>query len=1489
MLSKYLKKGFRISWIFLVSIAVLLFTLLILLQDPRIQTRVSQHVVENYLSHLDGSISIEKIHFKPFNTIIVKNLVVKDKHPLTPYPEVLETIPDYRESIDTLLNAEYLIVRFSILGLLDKDKTHIHIEKAEVKNGFFGLTIEDGRSSLDRVIHRFKDRFISYLPKNDKLSINIDHVEVNNMAFSLDNFKRRTKRKIREGSIIWSDFDCVNVYARGKNLHIQNGIVSGELQSCRFQEARSGLKIDNVSTKFNIREGYVNIMDIHIKDKYTDLHLPYFRMIYDGAAAFKDYIGKVRMSALLKDSEIDTRTLDYFADISGSAGIKLRLNGEFDGTVKDFKLNNIKIDTPEGKFSAIVNGRVSGLPAIQRTRFEVDIKNLKSDDQSLEQILHVFGRKKMELPTFNIRHFNTHLDGDVNNIALKLALHSDLGKLALDGKISELIDQRESPRIEAQLSTDDLRLDRILNNKSLGGLSLESAISARLDRNDALAGEIEIDSIHVEKVQLLGYDYGPIDVRGTIQNKDYEGSVVIDDENLKFYFNGLATLLPRDKEDIRYLFDAGLEYVDFQALGLSPNGLARIKLALDSELKINANRQIEGSLDINEILLENEEGIHNAGDLNTLFYAEKDQHKIRINSEFLEGEFEGSRSILHLLGKNLNQIIQRETEEWDKSEYKLSLAAKDSRDLLAFFAPDVSIQPQSALNIHIDSTGFMTGLLSADKIRFSENDIRNIRFEIDNRHGRIGGKLNCNEVELGQFKVNDIHLNLWADLSTPLYSVAGIGASEFKVGESLWNITPCQIDLKGKEGIHIHNFSLTHQNEGIFADGILASADWNDKMTLSMNNFDLGLISGFLNNTLPDFSGLLSGEAMLSRKNGKYGIEADVVCENTHFNNYDMGTLLISSEWDEDLKRYNFLIDNSYNSEPTFELGASYSPFTDDFFISGDFNQFEIGVASYFVKDIFHQLNGELSGLVTANGNIRNIRDMKLSSYSLKVARAKLGLEYTKVAYDIHSDLEINNQGAHFKNAVIRDRYGNTGQAHGAILWNHFRQMGIDLHIQVNKIEALNIKEQEEGYVYYGHLFGSGAIDITGPFNALLLDIKASTSGVKSDFNLTLKNLSKDRKNSKLLQFKGLGYQEEEKTHSKRKSRRKKDTDLNIKLDLDVTQDITANIDIDKFNGSRITAQGDGNILINIRPTRDLFKINGNYNIADGNVRFVAFGLTAKDFKVNSGSSVSFAGDAWDTQLNIDATYKTKASLSTIIADSTAINTRRTVDCGIRVTDKLKDPKIAFSINVPDLEPSYKTRVESALSTEDKVQRQFLALLLSSTFLPDEQSGIANNTAVLFSNVSELMTTQLNNIFMKLNIPLDLGFNYQMTSTGANLFDVAVSTQLFNNRVLVNGVIGNKQQNGGSNNEVVGDIDIEVKINPSGSLRASAFSHSSDQYTNYLDNLQRTGIGISWQQEFNSFVSYIKQIFSNKKDRGVMEQQEKEINENAGTKRVIIQ
>ena len=86
--------------------------------------------------------------------------------------------------------------------------------------------------------------------------------------------------------------------------------------------------------------------------------------------------------------------------------------------------------------------------------------------------------------------------------------------------------------------------------------------------------------------------------------------------------------------------------------------------------------------------------------------------------------------------------------------------------------------------------------------------------------------------------------------------------------------------------------------------------------------------------------------------------------------------------------------------------------------------------------------------------------------------------------------------------------------------------------------------------------------------------------------------------------------------------------------------------------------------------------------------------------------------------------------------------------------------------------------------------------------------------------------------------------------------------------MIVNGNIGNRQYSGSSTqNDVVGDIDIEIKLDRSGSFRLNLFSHSADQYTNYLDNSQRNGVGITYQTEFNSFGQFIKNIFSSRQKR----------------------
>jgi hypothetical protein len=117
-----------------------------------------------------------------------------------------------------------------------------------------------------------------------------------------------------------------------------------------------------------------------------------------------------------------------------------------------------------------------------------------------------------------------------------------------------------------------------------------------------------------------------------------------------------------------------------------------------------------------------------------------------------------------------------------------------------------------------------------------------------------------------------------------------------------------------------------------------------------------------------------------------------------------------------------------------------------------------------------------------------------------------------------------------------------------------------------------------------------------------------------------------------------------------------------------------------------------------------------------------------------------------------------------------------------------------------------------------------------------------------------MLSGQLNNIFMQLGIPLDLGLNYHPGDKGStDVFDVAVSTQLFNNRVIINGNIGNDPYTGNNGRDVIGNIDVEVKLDKNGKLRMNFFSHATDRYSNYLDESQRTGLGIAYQQDFNSF------------------------------------
>ena len=93
------------------------------------------------------------------------------------------------------------------------------------------------------------------------------------------------------------------------------------------------------------------------------------------------------------------------------------------------------------------------------------------------------------------------------------------------------------------------------------------------------------------------------------------------------------------------------------------------------------------------------------------------------------------------------------------------------------------------------------------------------------------------------------------------------------------------------------------------------------------------------------------------------------------------------------------------------------------------------------------------------------------------------------------------------------------------------------------------------------------------------------------------------------------------------------------------------------------------------------------------------------------------------------------------------------------------------------------------------------------------------------------------------------------------MFDVAVSYQAFNNRLVINGNVGNDE----TSSNWAGDFDAEIKVDRQGKLRVTLFTRSADSYSNYLDNTQRSGLGVTYQDEFDTFGDFWRNIFMSRK------------------------
>jgi hypothetical protein len=335
---------------------------------------------------------------------------------------------------------------------------------------------------------------------------------------------------------------------------------------------------------------------------------------------------------------------------------------------------------------------------------------------------------------------------------------------------------------------------------------------------------------------------------------------------------------------------------------------------------------------------------------------------------------------------------------------------------------------------------------------------------------------------------------------------------------------------------------------------------------------------------------------------------------------------------------------------------------------------------------------------------------------------------------------------------------------------------------------------------------------------------------------------------------------------------------LALNFDLEVTPDAEVQLIFDQKVGDVIRARGDGNIKLKISSAGD-FKMYGDYVIENGDYLFTLQNIINKRFDIEKGSVIKWSGVPYKADLNINAVYKARASLKPFFpSDSSSTYKRRyPVDLKLSMTDQLLAPQINFNIDIPTVDAGVRQQVLSYINTDAEMNRQVFSLLILNSFVTPPQLTNAGSSPGVASagiaNTSELLSNQLSNMLSKISNDFDIGVNYRPgDEISKEELGVALSTQLFDDRLSIDGNLGVNNNNQSANN-IVGDVNFDYKITDDGKLRIKAFNKANDNNQIYTTGPYTQGVGILYREEFDTIGQLYRRYLGNIKDRKKNKQQ----------------
>ena len=1463
----------------LILAAILIPTVaMVVIQVPAVQTALVGRVTKMLTKNLDGEISVGKVYLSLPNSLILKDVSIVSKG-------------------DTLLTAGKVLAKVNTPSLVLSDRAVIR--RISLEDGRAAIRrLDDSTTTLSALLAPLKqrERDTTALPWN---SIRLNKLTVKNFGFTFDNRPPEMQSDTTVATHVdWKNIRLEDINLTLRDVSYEDGGLSARADQIAFRE-QCGLDLRQLGGDIRLDGNGLSIGNLEYDDGLSQLHAERFMLGFDDFSAFSQFLEKVSLDVSLNNSVLNLLSIHRFSGLQALAesDLAVLLDGAVSGPFNDLRTNLLRIQTPSKETRLTLKGGVKGLADAKNMSIDAHIFDGMTKTRDLADLLD---RLHMGIKTQSIRKLASGetitLKGDVTGRLSDLTADLGIGTATMGSATvnARLGRKGKQMQAEGQVTSNDLHLGRILGQESLGELTADAVLTFD---NSGGKTRIEVTPAVIERFSFRGYDYHGIEADIRTLDGMVTADVHSDDPNLKMRLSGDIESDKRTKER-HYRLWMELDTANLTALNFDKREGVTASLSVLADVLQTADGALLGEAVIRDLHAQMQDQTFDVGDVYLSSTLDQDRYNLSLNSTVAKADYDGNvyigdfiRQAAHVVSDgHLNSVFRNPIDcEFNPDAFgSLMLRTLNLQPVCSFLAPELFISRESSIGFTMLGDE-IEGRIASEVMATGGLIVRNFQGRVYNQGPMLRSTFNVDRVESGEFYAENIALDATADdtgidlrarfenddetknradirsrLTFGEIEKAGwklkadIRPSDLTLAGATWSLEPSSIFYRDRH-IRIDEFAICHNGQSLEIDGV-AGDQATDTLNVWLNDFDLNLVNAFIRDDF-NIQGKMTGEgeAIAILGEGK-GMLFDLYGKELALAGHPIGEMRLRSNWDDAEKAFKVLAYTSLDNRHPLRATASYLPSSKHLDASLQFNQFAAGYLEPVISGIASGIDGSLSGGLKLKGPLDKL---EVSSENTRFNGLTFMLDYTQVVYTADGPFTVTGTGVTFDNISVKDKFNHSAVLSGGVTYDHFKNLRLGVRLDLDHVLALNTKSTDNDN-FYGRAFADGNIRILGPTDNIRLNLNLTTRE-NSTVHIPMSKSSKE-KNS-LLTFintdtKPLGlYDSLVLAHKAAQGKKgsKGKSSLNVNLRLNATPDAEIQVEVDRSTGDILKARGNGQIGITV--AGETFDIKGDYRVDSGSYHFGMLGLTSRDFSIDPGGTLAFNGDIMDSDLDLTATYRTKASLSPLIADSTAVSTRRTVECGIAITGKLANPNIGFKITVPDLDPSTQSLVESAFNTEDKRMKQALALLISGSFVPDEQSGIVNSTTILFANASEMMAGQINNIFRQLDIPVDLGFNYQPTETGRSVFDVAVSTQLFNNRVIINGNIGNRQYISSTNSDIVGDIDIEIKLNRKGQLRLTLFSHSADQYSNYLDQSQRNGAGIVYQEDFNSFGELWRKIF----------------------------